>query len=211
VIFGSIDGRQMKFIVDTGASDSVFLFPHMVRELGLWNKYPKFRPGRANTLGATVETREVLADNISFGSLTFKKPFVTLADPQSQGKIYDEADGLLGMELLRRINFILDGDNRAFWIKPNAALNDVYRYDRAGVWISNEGGELRVTGLSHGPAAEAGLRMGDKVTGWGGQGGYFGLMWALQGAPGAVVSIQVERDGKPEVIGVKLEEPSWAT
>ena len=66
---------------------------------------------------------------------------------------------------------------------------------------------IRVTWLDpQGPAAKAGLRLGDKVTGWRGTDGYYGLMWALRGPAGSRIDVQLDRDGKPEILTVVLED-----
>ena len=68
-------------------------------------------------------------------------------------------------------------------------------------------GVLRVIWVRQGgPAARAGLVLGDKVTGWRGKDGYYGLVWALTGAPGTRVEIQVERAGTPSMIAVELQD-----
>jgi predicted aspartyl protease len=207
VVFAKVNGKELRLIVDTGATDSLFLFPPTVRDMGLWDKYPNFIAGRTSTIAGLSNMREVKIDSLEVGRFKFEKPLTSLAEPTAGGGIGDEAEGLIGIELLRRMNFILDPDRRAVWVRPSKAIDDVYRYDRSGVAIQARGEDIRVVGLEAGlPGAKAGLRVGDKVTGWAGEGGYFGLLWALQGAPGDVVRIQVERDGKPEVIDVTLQE-----
>ena len=57
-----------------------------------------------------------------------------------------------------------------------------------------------------GPAAKAGLKVSDKITGWRGTDGFYGMLWALRGAPGSKVEIQVERNGAPTLVTVVLEE-----
>ena len=154
-----------------------------------------------------METRTVRGEKLSFGPYSFEKPLIHLSSPDSRGGMSQPADGLLGIEFLRRLNLVLDPRNKVIWFKPSKAIDDVYRYDRALMGVAPVGDAVRVVyAPPTGPAGRAGIKVGDKVTGWAGEGGYFGLLWALQGPPGDVISIQVERDGKPQVIDVKLEE-----
>lgn len=209
VVTAEFDGQPVKLMVDTGATGSLFLFPDYVRSRGLWDHYAKSADTSFGTVHGSYEGRMVRAERFKIGRIAFANPIVTLGDPSDHRRDGTQvADGLVGMEFLRRLNFIFDPRRREIWIKPNKAIADGYRLDRAGAEVRIVEGEGRVVGVQQGgPAARAGLRAGDKITGWRGRDGIEGLAWALRGAPGSKVDIQVERGGKPELISVALEEP----
>jgi predicted aspartyl protease len=207
VIRAELDGQPVRLMVDTGASTSLYLFGDYVRARNLWDRDSKAVEGKASTVGGVVSTRLVRMKQLKLAGAVFKDVPAHLAEPHATYHGADSTDGLIGMELLRRLNFVIAPERRQIWFKPSKAMDDVYRYDRAGLGIDKVGAEIRVTSVHPGsPAARAGLVRGDKVTGWAGQGGYFGLLWALQGPPGDVVRIQVERAGAPTVLAVTLEE-----
>jgi predicted aspartyl protease len=203
-----LDGEKVEFLVDTGCSQSLVLSPDYVKAHGLWERKAGAVETRVPTLVDTVSAKVARLTSLKLGSVRFEHPIVTIPDPK-----HANADGafrfggLIGMELLRRLNFVIDPYSRRMWMKPSSAIQDVYRYDRAGVDIDIVDGALKVTALTEGgPAARAGLKLGDRVTGWAGADGYQGLLWALKGAPGSTVRLQVDRDGGPQLIGIKLEE-----
>ena len=203
-----LDGRMVPFLVDTGCSDALVLSPEYVKANGLWEHHAGAVETKMRTLVDTVAVKVARADSLKIGPVRFLHPIITIPDPNHGGSdAFSRYGGIVGMELLRRLNLVADPFARRLWVKPNAAIIDVYRYDRAGADIDVVDGVLRVTWLAEGgPAARAGLKLSDRVSGWAGPDSYHGLLWALKGAPGATVRIQVERDGGPQVIEIKLEE-----
>lgn len=208
VIDAELDGEAVKLMVDTGSDGGLFLYPDYVKRKGLWDYYPEHRPGRARTAALTCDTRTVRAQRFKLGRIAFANPIVTLADPAASNLDgTGTTAGLIGMELIRRLNFIFHPLPRRLWIKPSAAIADGYRYDRAGAEVDVVGGEARVVSLAPGSAAErAGLQLNDKVTGWRGKDGVDGLSWALKGAPGSTVDIQIERGGSSQMVSIVLED-----
>jgi len=152
--------------------------------------------------------RFVRAEQLKLGRYLFQTPIVHLGNPADTGLDGSEnVQGVIGMELLRRFNFINHPGRKRLYLKPSQAMQDVYRYDRAGLEIDAVEGALKVVWVRDGgPAAKAGLVKGDKVTGWRGKDGYYGLVWALTGAAGTKVEIQVERAGVQTLMPVVLEE-----
>jgi predicted aspartyl protease len=210
VVNAEFDGQPVKLLVDTGADGSLFIYPDTVKARGLWDRYPGWQEsGVGSVAGATGKARMVRAERLKLGRIVFAKPLVILGDPADSERDGNRiADGVIGMEFLRRLNFVNDPKRRQLWIKPNKAVGDGYRMDRAGAVVAMQDGAARVIYLRPGsPADRAGLRLDDKVTGWRGRNGVDGLQWAMLGAPGSKVEIQVERDGKPQMVAITLEEP----
>ncbi|HYE44455.1 MAG TPA: aspartyl protease family protein [Caulobacter sp.] len=208
VIDAAFDGQPVRLLVDTGATGMLFLFPDYVKKRGLWDHYPKHLESGIGTIAGDAVARTVRAQKLRIGRYGFANPIVHLGDPADSGRdSVQDAQGVIGMEVLRRINFLHHPIRRRFYFRPSKAIQDVYRYNRAGMDVDLVDGEIRVTWVTpDGPAAKAGLVRRDKVTGWRGADGYYGLIWALQGAAGSRVDIQVERSGAPAVVTVVLED-----
>lgn len=203
-----LDGRPVKLLFDTGAHMALHLTPDYVRKHNLWDAYAQTTESAVRTIARTAHVRVARAGKLEFGRFAFEKPIVTLGNPaDSTEDGTDIIDGVIGFELIRRLNFFNHPGRKKLYLKPSAALHDVYRYDRAGVEIDAVDGALRVIWVrAGGPAARAGLVIGDKVTGWRGKDGYYGLVWALTGPAGTRVDIQVERAGAQSLITVELAE-----
>lgn len=208
VVRAELDGQPLRLLIDTGAPSSLVLFPDYVKAKGLWDSYPRHVETGIMTAVRGARARLVRAGELKLGPYVFQTPVVTLTSPDDSDEDgSDQVDGLIGMELLRRFNFLHHAGRRVLYLKPSQALHDVYRHDRAGTSIDLTDTGIAVTWLREGgPAAKAGLVVGDRVTGWRGRDGYYGLMWALSGAAGSRVEIQVVRDGQPTMLTVTLEE-----
>lgn len=209
VVAAEFDGQPVKLLIDTGAQGGLFLYPDYVKARGLWDHYPRPIESGIRTVAADGRARIVRAERFKLGRVVFANPLVLLGDPaDSHHDGNSVADGVVGMEFLRRLNFLNDPKRGRLWIKPNKAIADGYRIDRTGADVQMVEGEGRVVFLREGgPADRGGLRLGDKITGWRGRDGIEGLAWAMRGAPGSKVEIQVEREGRPQMVAVTLEDP----
>lgn len=132
IVQGLLDGQPIRLMVDTGEADGLTVFSSFVRTHGLWGHYSKFLPSRNAGLTGAVATRIVRPERVSFGRFVFERPVVSLVDPASHGDAYRLADGVIGVEMMRRLNLINDPDRRLLALRPNKAFDDVWRYDRAG-------------------------------------------------------------------------------
>lgn len=208
IVLAEFDGEPVKLLLDTGSDGGLTLLPAYVKKRGLWDHYARSVPAGMTTIAGQANARLVRAERLKLGNLVFANPVVTLGDPADADRTGGPlAAGIVGMEFLRRLNFIYDPVQRQVWIKPNSVIGDGYRYNRAGAEIEVVDGALRAVSVTEGgPAWRAGLRLGDQITGWRGSDGHEGLVWALTGAPGSTVEIQVSRAGKAELVSVTLED-----
>jgi predicted metalloprotease with PDZ domain len=72
--------------------------------------------------------------------------------------------GLIGNDLLRRFNTILDYDRRTFHLTPNSHYLDPFDYTYTGLELYFENGEIFLGDVAKdSPAEKAGLKEGDIV------------------------------------------------
>ncbi|HYF22359.1 MAG TPA: aspartyl protease family protein [Caulobacteraceae bacterium] len=207
-IRAEIDGAPVKLLLDTGADSALFLFPDYVKRAGLWDRYPRWREGVSSGIAGLFETRLVRGVNLKLGSFQISRPVMLLGDPADVGRDgFKEADGVIGTEILRRFSFATDPQDQKVWLKPNAAFAEPIRYDRSGLSLERVEGRITVTAVEEKSAAHrAGLLQGDVIAAFAGEGGYEGLLWALQGPAGSVVDLLVEREGARTELGLRLLE-----
>lgn len=82
---------------------------------------------------------------------------------------------ILGMGLLRRFDMTLDFTGQQGWMKPNAVANAGFRKDVLGLVLTPERQVQHVAPGS--PAAAAGVKIGDRITGYGDE----ALAWRIVG------------------------------
>lgn len=165
-VFGSIDGIPARLNLDTGARDEITLTSPFVTKNRLKDRYPG---------GVTVTTGwgvggpsrgyTVRAGAISLGSVTVSRPVMGLSSAV-RGSFSDAAyDGNVGSGLLKRFLTTFDYGGKKVYLAPLRSPDpDVGRFDRIGMWLNLEKDGLQVMDLAQGgPAAQAGLKVGDRV------------------------------------------------
>lgn len=191
-VTATIDGQSYRLLADTGAPRSLTLYSRASVRSGLWNA-PAWAPQGLSGFGGAASrlSRTVRATRLEFGPLALKRPFVTLMDPaQPMGGNHD---GVIGLPLLTLFDLSLDASAGKVWAKRNARKPTADGYNRLGLWLKNETeGGVSIAGVGAGsPAAAAGVRVGDRVTG-----SFANLMRVVNRADGTAVDLELVRDGK---------------
>ena len=203
-----VDGRPASLILDTGANGAVFLNPDYVRRHGLWDRTERFRPGIAIGVAGAFRTRTVLLDSLQLGRYRFENIPAELGDPDDANRDgWGEHDGLLGVEVLRRLDFFLKPRRDEMWLRANEHLGDIYRFDRSGMTVDWRDERVTVTSVAEGgPASRAGILAGDVVVA-APAGTVSGLEWLLTETAGTEVPMRVSTGGgAPRDVTVTLDD-----
>jgi predicted aspartyl protease len=193
-----IDGRRYRLHVDTGAPRGILLYGAATRRSGLWNDSTPYSPSRHFGIGgAGAQARLVRVGEVGIGSIRFARPLVSLSEPEGR----QDSDGLLGLGLLEMLNLSTDVRAGRLWAKRNARAFRAERYGISGLWVEERGGGLVIDAVGTGsPAAEAGLRAGDRITGV----TLAELVRSLGGRPGNAVEISYQRGGEGRTARIVL-------
>lgn len=115
----SIDGIPLKLLVDTGAPSELLLHPQVVREHGLWDKYPDAKASRtAGVTGIVTPARDVTMPNFVLGDIAVPHLPVRLMDPTSQDGDGNPVNGILGSNFLKLFSMAVL--NNGLRLRPNA-------------------------------------------------------------------------------------------
>lgn len=189
-----LDGLVRRMLVDTGSPWALNLSGHVVAGSGLWNDTRPYAPTVMKGIGGfkRLHGRTVRADRIRFGPLTLERPLVVLNDP---GMGRAPFDGLIGLALVQQLALSTDIAGRALYARPGGLPPPPEHYNRSGLWLDEDGGRVSVTDVSPGsPAAEAGIRVGDRLK----AGARIGEIARNFTAPaGQTVTIELERGSVP--------------
>jgi hypothetical protein len=196
----AIGGETYRLQVDTGAPGQIALFAGATRRSGLWNDGKPFVPIQRRGIGGEGSRgRLVRIPQVRLGNIAFDSPLVSLSDPGQRELI--GVDGVLGLELIERMNLSSDVKAGRLWARRNARPPRPERYAMSGVWLEGQGSRVTIASLSPGsPAAEAGLRIGDELTG----GTLREWISRLAGRPGATLDIPYTRAGTAGTAHVTL-------
>jgi len=146
-------------------------------------------------------------ESVTIGNHRVDAVVAGFVSPDHQGPVFHEA--VVGMGLLSRFNLVFDYPARRLFITPNRSFSAPFEHEMTGAGLrKGKGAWLEVVRLHPGsPAAEAGLKPGDKVIRIDGRRAVEYDAWDLRPLlrrNGATVRFTVRRGEKEIDVPVKL-------
>jgi len=156
-----------RFVIDTGVRTTLILYhPFVVKHRFLETTAPMITATIGG--GAGGETKGDLGrlESLRVGAIAFARSTVIYSRDTVGVFAGDDADGIVGGEILRRCKTTFDYPHSRLVLEPYANLPPL-EYDMSGLFLVGQGTAFdRVTVLSvaaRTPAAEAGLAKGDEI------------------------------------------------
>lgn len=138
----SIEGsetRAVDLLVDSGSGDALWLFKDPDKGLFLPKKSFKDFLGFGIT-GSVYGDRSRIK---SFSLKDYSLEDITVSFPDSLSlqsvKSFDERDGSIGAQVLKRFHSVFDFSGRNLRLKPNSNFNDPFEYNMSGVVVRHKG------------------------------------------------------------------------
>jgi hypothetical protein len=161
------DSRDInsRFYFDTGAGLCLLFSSEFTADSAVFAPKKK-RPVRAEGagLGGKKEMQLTTLKNFSIGPFRFRHIPTYVFDDSYDVTNYPQLGGLIGNDLLRRFNLILNYDKSEIYLSPNGAFNQPFDYSYSGLTIGLIDGKVVVTDVAKdSPADKAGFREGDLV------------------------------------------------
>ncbi|MEA3424771.1 MAG: aspartyl protease family protein [Bacteroidota bacterium] len=153
-----------RFIFDTGAGLSFLLSKDFVDDSVVFRKKRRFYPTQAEGLGGKRQMMVSVVQEIKLGPYKFKRVPVHIFEDEYNVTSYPLLGGLIGNDILRRFNVILNYPEQSIHIKPNTHYNESFDYSYTGLGIYLIDGEIRVIDVMPGsPGDKAGFLPGDVI------------------------------------------------
>lgn len=153
-----------RFIFDTGAGLSFLLSKDFVDDSVVFRKNRKFYPTQAEGLGGKRQMSVSVVKEVKLGPYKFKRVPVHIFEDEYNVTSYPLLGGLIGNDILRRFNVILNYPEQSIHIKPNTHYNESFDYSYTGLGIYLVEGEIRVVDIMPGsPGDKAGFLPGDVI------------------------------------------------
>ena len=153
-----------RFYFDTGAGLCLLLSADFVEDSALLSKKKKPVLTQGEGLGGKMEMKLTTVKDFKLGPYRFKKVPTYIFDDTYNVTAYPYLGGLIGNDILRRFNVILNYDRRDIYLQPNSHFRDPFDYSYTGLGIYKIDGEVRVVDIMPGsPAEKAGFLPGDIV------------------------------------------------
>ena len=160
------DARKVRsqFYFDTGAGMCLLLSSNFVRDSMLLRPRRKWYVTQAEGLGGKAQMQQGILRWVQIGPYRFRRVPTYIFDDVFNVTYYPQLGGLIGNDLLRRFNLILQYHKKEIYLLPNGHFRDAFDYSYTGLGMYWVDGLIRIEDVMPGsPAAAAGLQVGDIV------------------------------------------------
>jgi len=155
---------QTRFLYDIGAGLCMMLSEDFVADSMLLGKKRKFYYKEAEGLGGKIDMQMTVIKELKLGPYRFRNVPVYIFKDEFNVTSYPFLGGIIGNDILRRFNCILNYDKRDFYLTPNSHFLDAFDYSYSGIELYFINGQIVVGDVAQGsPAEKSGLKEGDIV------------------------------------------------
>jgi len=157
----------VKLLVDTGASDALWLSTSSDNRISLPEKSVEMFLGRG--LSGDLFGKKGRIGALWVGPLVLYEPIVAFPDSEMVHQLMGRNDrnGTLGAEILRRFYVTMDYPNKRIILRPNSNLKDEFNCNMSGLEVSNPMPGLPIFLVDNirknSPAYYAGVQENDQI------------------------------------------------
>jgi hypothetical protein len=153
-----------RFLFDLGAGLNLMLSTDFIKDSAILNKKRKLYTKEAEGLGGKIDMHMTVIKEVKLGSYRFRNVPIYIFEDTYNVTSYPYLGGLIGSDLLRRFNIILNYDKRDIYLTPNTHFTDPFDYAYSGIELYFVNGLIIIGDVAKGsPAEKAGVKEGDIV------------------------------------------------
>lgn len=198
---------KARFYMDSGAGLCMLLSENFSKDSTIFRKKRKMYKTLAEGLGGQTDMTLTILKNVKLGPYRFRNvPTYVFADSFNV-TAYPTLGGLIGNDLLRRFNIVLNYSKREIHIKPNGHYLDSFDYSYTGLGVYLIDQKVTITNvIENSPAEKAGFQIGDVIVGVGNNfsNNIQTYKTILQNA-NTNIRVLVMRENSPYVIQIKVK------
>ncbi len=167
IVMDDLTEVPVKLLVDTGASDAIWLSTNSDKRIKLPENNIETFLGRG--LSGDLFGKKGRIDGIWVGPLVLPKPIVAFPNSELIDQLISSNDrnGTLGAEILRRFIVTVDYRNKRLKLHPTSDLKDPFNYNMSGIEVINPMPGLPIFKVAsvreNSPAYFAGLKENDQI------------------------------------------------
>jgi len=157
-------------------------------------------------MGGKKRMRLSLVKELQVGTYKFKKVPTYLFEDEYNVLAYPQRTGLIGDDILRHFNLIINYQQKEIYLTPNSHFNDPFDYSYTGLTLYRLDGQVFIDDIVKGsPADKAGLKNGDLVMSIDNNfSGDLEVYKDLLQKTGYRINIIVMRENKPLIISLRV-------
>lgn len=160
------DKRKLgfNFYFDTGAGLCFLMSEKFAKDSAIMLRRRKPLLTQAEGMGGKLQMRLTIVKEVKVGPYKFRAVPTYLYQDDYNVTSYPFTGGLLGNDLLRRFNMIINYPNREIYLKPNTHFSEEFDYAYTGLGIYFVNGKIMVEDvIDDSPAAKAHFKAGDEI------------------------------------------------
>ena len=152
------------FIFDTGAGLNMLLSNDYVADSAVLHKKRKQFTTQAEGLGGKKIMNLTVLRKVTVGPYKFRWVPVYIFNDDYNVTSYPQTDGVIGNDILRRFNLIINYPNKEIHLKPNTHFYDDFDYSYTGLGLYQINGEIVVENvIEKSPGDKAGFKQNDLI------------------------------------------------
>ncbi len=131
--------KTVRLLVDSGSGDALWLFKNSNKDIDIPEKSFKDFLGFGIT-GSVYGVRSRI-EKLSIGKYDLREITVSFPDSLYLQDInaFEERDGSIGSQVLRRFHSVLDYKKKKLRLKPNRDFKDPFEYNMSGIVVEHNG------------------------------------------------------------------------
>ena len=154
-----------KFYFDTGAGLCLLLTTDYLNDTALFSKTKRMFPTQAQGMGGKANMELTTLKEFRLGPYRFRNMPTHVFTDQYNITSYPYLAGLIGNDILRRFNLLLNYEKKSFYLTPNSHFLDPFDYSYTGLGLYwDDSGDIMVGDImKDSPAELAGFKVGDLI------------------------------------------------
>ena len=153
-----------RFYFDTGAGLCVLMSEDFERDSSILKKEKKIIITQAEGLGGKTSMKLTTVKEIKIGKYKFKRVPAHIFKDEYNVTAYPQLGGLIGNDVLRRFNLVINYGQKEIHLKPNTHFKESFDYSYNGLGIYLVNGQVTIEDvLKDSPGEKAGLMPGDII------------------------------------------------
>jgi len=153
-----------RFYFDTGAGLCLLMSEDFERDSSILIKGKRVIHTQAEGLGGKTPMKLTTVKLLKFGKYTFKNVPAHIFQDDFKVTSYPYLGGLIGNDLLRRFNLVINYAEREIHLRPNIHFKERFDYSYSGLGIYYVNGSVVIEDvLKDSPGEKAGLKPGDVI------------------------------------------------
>lgn len=205
-IIRDLQKKSVPLLIDIGAGLNLLFSKRFVTESGIVDRTRKTWITSGEGIGGQITLQLTTLPFFRIGPYTFKKIPITIFEDPFNVTNYPNWGGLIGNDILRRFNLVINYPQGEIHLKPNRFFIESFDYSYSGMELYLIGGVVRVGFVApNSPVHESGIEVGDEI---------IAINKTINGTLDAFknelvhanrkLSLKYKRDGKITEVNVKL-------